>query len=343
MDHQQRSLRVGFAVILCALLLRLGIAGAFDPVVEFLSQPKIASFLIYLETGRIVRFSASDETLAVFSPESPEPAFEAEETTPPAETVLPTFIAADAQEIEVRYNCSLRPDLEELITRPLTWDLTGDEPTVLILHTHATESYTQSAGEDYEETASFRTLDEGYNMISVGDRLAQLLEAGGVAVIHDRTLHDYPSYNGSYSHARKAVESWLEQYPSIRLVLDIHRDASGDNNSQMKTSATVDGRASAQLMLVVGTNASGLNHPNWEENMALALKLQVQLERNASGICRYINLRSQRFNQDESPGALIIEVGAAGNTHDEALTAVEVLAKGILDLKQGAVTENSTS
>ena len=332
MDHQQRSLRVGAAVILWALLLRLGAAGTFEPVAEFLSQPKTASFLIYLETGRIVRFSASDEdSAAVFAPESAEPAF-TEETQ---EASLPTFTAEEGNGVEIRYNCSLRPDLGALITEPLSWDLTGDEPTVLILHTHATESYTRSSGEDYEESAAFRTLDEGYNMISVGDHLTELLEEGGLTVIHDRTLHDYPSYSGSYSAARKAIRAWLEQYPTIQLVLDIHRDASGDNDSQMKTQATVEGRSSAQLMLVVGTNASGLDHPDWQENLALALKLQVQLERNAPGICRYINLRSQRFNQDESPGALLVEVGAAGNTHAEALTAVEVLAKGILDLKYG--------
>ena len=135
------------------------------------------------------------------------------------------------------------------------------------------------------------------------------------------------------------MSSYLEEYPTIQLVLDIHRDASGNNSAQMTTTATVNGRPSAQLMLVVGTNASGLNHPNWEENLALALKLQVQLERTSPGICRDINLRAQRFNQDESPGALLVEVGAAGNTHDEALTAVEVLASGIMALKNGAVVE----
>ena len=337
MDHQQWSLRVGSAVILSALLLRLGSAGAFRPLVDFLTQPHIANFLIYLETGRIVRFSASDGAFALFSPESPEPVFAEEETT--ASAALPVFTAADAEQIGIRYNCPLRPDLQALMARPLTWDLTGDEPSVLILHTHATESYTRSAGEVYQESAAFRTLDERYNMISVGDRLAELLEAGGVRVIHDRTTHDYPSYSGSYSHARAALDGWLEQYPSIRLVLDIHRDASGDNDSQMKTYAAVDGRDSAQLMLVVGTNASGTNHTGWEENLALALKLQTQLERSAPGICRDINLRAQRFNQDKSPGALLVEVGAAGNTHAEAITAAEVLARGILELKHGAAVE----
>ena len=324
MDHQQRSLRAGAWVIFCALVLRLWTGGFFDPVASFLAQPKISSFLIYLETGRTVRFSASDGTFsAFFAGESPAPDFADGEA-------LPVFAPEDASAIEMRYNCSHRPDLAQLLTEPLDWDLTGPEPAVLILHTHATESYTREPGERYEESAAFRTLDADHNMVRIGERLAELLEAGGLGVIHDMTLHDYPSYNGSYSAARKAIDSWLEEYPSIQLVLDLHRDASGDNSNQMKTHATVAGKSSAQLMLVVGTN-----YDTWRENLSLALKLQVRLEENAPGICRYINLRSQRFNQDKSPGALLVEVGAAGNTQSEALTAVEVLAQGILDLKKG--------
>lgn len=339
MDHQQWSLRVGAAVIVCALILRLTSTGVFQPIVDFLSQPQISSFLIYLETGRVVRFSTSGDDFEIFALESAEPAFAPTEAAVQAQMSTPVFTKADAADIEMRYNCSLRPDLEELMVKPLTWDLTGSEPTVLILHTHATESYTKSEGESYTESSAYRTLNEAYNMISIGDRVAELLEAGGITVIHDRELHDYPSYNGSYNDARKSMEDYLEEYPTIQLVLDIHRDASSDSSgNQMKTTATVNGKSSAQLMLVMGTNASGLNHPNWQENLALALKLQVQLERTAPGICRYINLRSQRFNQDESTGALLVEVGAAGNTHDEALTAAEVLAQGILALKNGAVT-----
>lgn len=333
MDHQKWSLRAGAAVVICSLVLRLGMAGFFQPVVDFFAQPHIASFLIYLETGRIVRFSASGEDSPVFSPESPDPDFDQN----PTETFQrPEFDPEDADGVTIKNSSGRSPDLQALIQRPLDWDLTGDSPTVLILHTHSTESYTRVSGETYAETSAFRTLDEAYNMISVGDRLTELLEEGGLTVIHDRELHDYPSYNGSYSHARKSMESYLENYPSIQLVLDLHRDASGDNNNQMTTSATVNGKASAQLMLVVGTNGSGLNHPNWEENLALALKLQVQLERINPGICRYVNLRSQRFNQDKSPGCLLVEVGAAGNSHVEALTAVEVLAEGILALRLGS-------
>ena len=330
MNHQQRSLRVGAVAILCAIIFRLGVGGFFRPLGEFLARPAISSLLIYLETGRYVRFSPSSEEVLLFASESAAPVFDTVE-----EVAVPVFSTADAAVVNVKYYGTKRADLEELMTRPLSWDLTAEEPTVLILHTHGTESYTKSKGEQYQESSAYRTLDESYNMVSVGDFLTQALEVAGIGVIHDRTLHDYPSYNGSYASARKSIAAYLKEYPSIQLVLDLHRDASGDNKNQLKTKATVDGNPSAQLMIVVGTNGTGLKHPKWEENLSLAMKLYAQLERTSPGICRYISLRSQRFNQDQSTGALIIEVGGAGNSHAEAMTATSVLAEAVIAMAKG--------
>ena len=329
MDLEKQSLRIGAAVILCALVLRLAAGGFFSPVIRLFSQPNIASLLIYLETGRIVRFSDSSGAATVFVPAT---ATEPEETEPPAR---PMFTAEEGQAVDIRGE-TLTEDAGDLIQRPLNWDLTGEEPTVLIYHTHATESYTPQPGENYQESSPYRTLSDQYNMVSIGDRVAQLLEAGGVKVIHDRQLHDYPDYNTSYNSSRSSVQSYLNQYPSIQLVLDIHRDASGDNNNQMTTSATVDGEPSAQIMLVsaIGTDARPV--PRWRENLAMGLKLQTQLERTAPGITRYVNLRGSRFNQDLSTGAILVEIGAAGDTHEKAMRAAEVLAEAILALKYGA-------
>lgn len=337
MDHQKRSLRLGAAAILCALLLRLTASGFFRPVADFFAKPDIAAFLIYLETGRTVRFSPSEEALQVFAYESAVPDFARETVaaTQPQENVRPVFAAADVETIKFKNNSGKKYDAAELVTQPLQWDLTAGKPAVLILHTHTTESYTRVEGEDYKESSAFRTLAEDYNMLSVGAHLTELLEAGGITVIHDRELHDYPSYNGSYSHARKALTRMLKEYPSVCLVLDLHRDASADLNNQMRTRATVAGKPSAQIMFVVGTGSTALQNPHWEENLSLALKLQAQLERLAPGICRNVNLRAQRFNQDLHAGTLLVEVGAAGNTREEALTAVEVLAQAILDLAKG--------
>ena len=339
MDHQQRSLRFGAAVIICALLLRLTATGFFRPVVDFLTKPNIASFLIYLETGRNVRFSPSSEVLELFAYESATPDFALRQQgvdLTGAVQMPPSFSQAEGAAVKFKNNSGKKVDGADLITNPLQWDLTIAEPTVLILHTHATESYTRASGEKYRETSAFRTLNESYNMISVGEHLASLLQAGGINVLHDRTIHDYPSYNGSYNNARKTITKYLKEHPSICLVLDLHRDASSDLNNQMRTKATVNGKSSAQLMFVVGTNGTGLKHPDWKENLSLALKLQVQAERNAPGICRNINLRAQRFNQDLCVGALLVEVGAAGNSRQEALTAVGVLAQSIIDLRAGA-------
>ena len=346
MEPFRRTLRFGAAMISCAVIARLGISGAFDPLVHWFEKPETQSLLLYLETGRKVRFSASlaemsepvaqpPETNPLQPRETEPPVTEPPETEPP---VLPVFSAQDAAALDIRYSCSVRPDLNELMAKPLSWDLKNREPSVLILHTHATESYTKQ-GETYQESSAFRTLDENYNMISIGTRVAERLQEAGIGVIHDKQLHDYPSYNGSYNHARKSIQSVLEENPGICLVLDLHRDASGDLNNQFRPVSSVEGEDSAQIMLVMGTNAAGLNHPDWKENLSLGLKLHAQLERQAPGITRPISLRAQRFNQDLTKGSLLIEMGAAGNTHAEALRAADQLAKAIIALSKGTQSE----
>jgi stage II sporulation protein P len=173
-------------------------------------------------------------------------------------------------------------------------------------------------------------------MISIGDRVAEILSSHGISVLHDRDLHDYPSYNGSYASSREAIAEYLRRYPDIQLVLDLHRDASGDLNNQFRPVVQVDGQAIAQMMLVMGTDASGQSHPDWQKNLSLGLKLHVTLEQQAPGIMRPLCLRSQRFNQDMTAGSLLIEMGAAGNSHPEALRAAEQLAYAIVTLAQGS-------
>lgn len=344
MRQYEWSRRVGWAAVLCALILRLYSAGAVDRLSAFLAKPDIAAFLIYIETGRDVR-SLSSGGEPAYPPESP-PAMPRETEALPVEALPEEEAAAlpepvtvwsetgEVQEnaaISVSYACELRPDMEALLAEPLALEVVSEAPAVLILSTHSTESYTKN-GEDYEESSPYRTLDDRYNMLSLGAFVADRLEAAGIRVLRDDSLHDYPSYNGAYTHARKAIQANLAACPTICLVLDLHRDAAESGSGQLRTAAEVAGKPSAQLMLVMGTNASGLKHDRWQENLSLALKLQSELEHIAPGITRPLNLRAQRFNQDLSPGALLVEIGAAGNTHEEALRAAEVLAQGILRL-----------
>ncbi len=315
-------MRVGLTALLCALVLRLFGTGVPGKLLSRLDNPNTAAFFLFLETGRDVRFSPSIEAFSPDFMESPAAA-----TVPATEPPGPTF--SDPGEVSL-YNASGKsPDIGALLASPLRWELRGEEPTVLILHTHTTESYTKN-GESYEETAAWRTRDEGYNMLAIGERVREKLAEGGIIAIQDRTFHDYPSYNGSYTDARESIRAYLEAYPTIRLVLDLHRDASGGSGKQMRTEAVVDGKDSAQLMVVIGGN-----HEGYEENLSLGLKLHAILERQHPGITRPLQIRGARYNQDMLGEALLIEIGAAGNTRQEALTAAEALAEGIEALAGG--------
>ena len=330
MDIERKSLRIGTAVIGCAILLRL-LSGSFiGNTVQLLGQSDLASWILFFETGRFIRpvpnpgETLPPETVAPTEPEPPEP-------------VLPVFSPADGDLVSLHNYCGYSVDIPAMLQQPLQWDLTGDEPTVLILHTHGTESYKE------QQSASYRSEDIHTNVVSVGTYLAQLLEQAGISVLHDQQLHDKPSYNGAYTQSRESVQAYLDQYPSIRLVLDLHRDSIEDSSGQQVayTLSTSQGSA-AKLMLVMGTDAGGLSYPNWKENLSLAVKLQAQLEKNNPGLCRPISFRSSRFNQDLSPGAVLVEMGSAGNTRQEALRAAELLATAIVNLSHGTATPTAT-
>lgn len=332
MEDQRRFIRMGAVALAFAIILRLFSGGFFAPLGRFFDSDAFRSLMIYLQTGRVVRLPPESAQKPAQKPED-------EETFAPAEPqpALPVFTQGDLDAVEVFYQCDYRPDLMELLTKPLEMDLMESAPTVLIIHTHTTESYTRQPGQDYVEDVAYRTRDQRYNMVAVGEEVARVLEAGGIRVIHDQNIYDHPSYNDSYDLARVAIQEHLERNPTIQMVLDIHRDASdGVGGAQLTTSGTVDGQPSAQLMVVVGTDAMGYYHPHWQEHLALALKLTAMLERKDPGLTRPVSLREYRFNTDMTPGSLLIEVGAAGNTLDEALLAANALARGILALARGS-------
>ena len=318
MKPEEKALRLGSIFVIGAILLRL----LCDPPVI---SPGFARLAIFLQTGRLV--SISDEQAV----EITAPAEEVSATAPTPQYTPVRFTKDDAALVKLINTTDYSVDMGALVTQALELELCGDAPTVLILHAHATESY--------RETDQYRTEDETKNMLSVGDRLAALLEAAGIGVIHDRTLHDASSYNGSYASARSSVKEYLEKYPSIRLVLDLHRDSTEDTQgNQIGYTQTTETGEAAKMLFVVGTDAGGLTHPDWQENLALAAKLHVLLEQAHPGICRSLQIRTSRFNQDLLPGALLVEIGSAGNTQAEALLAVEIFAESIIALAHGANT-----
>lgn len=201
--------------------------------------------------------------------------------------------------------------------------------TVLIYHTHTCESYTPSEKYNYTMSGNYRTTDNNYNMVRVGNELKKYLEEKGFTVIHNTTCHDYPAYSGSYDRSYTTIQGVLNQNSNIGLVLDLHRDAVGDGTSYGPT-VKVNGESVAQLMFVVGTNGGGLEHPNWTTNLKTAVKIQEKGNTMYQGLFRPMIVRNSRYNQHLAEGASIIEVGATGNILEECLLSMQCLAN-VLD------------
>ena len=205
-----------------------------------------------------------------------------------------------------------------------------DNKKILIYHTHTCESYTPSEKYNYTMTGNYRTTDKAYSVVRLGDELTNLLQEKGFEVIHNTTYHDYPSYNGSYDRSLETIQGILSQNSDIQLVIDLHRDAVGDGASYGPT-VKINGQSVAQMMLVVGTDGGGLEHPNWKQNVKSAVKLQSKANEIYPGLFRPMIIRNSRYNQHVAPGAWIIEVGATGNTLDECLLSMQCLANAIED------------
>jgi stage II sporulation protein P len=225
---------------------------------------------------------------------------------------------------------------------PVSLAPASEGPQILILHSHATEAYTPDGTDVYTPSDNnTRTLEEDCNMLRVGDEMEKVFTEMGLSVLHDRTLYDYPQYNGSYGRSGPAVEAYLEEYPTIKLVLDVHRDALvGSDGTVYKAVTTIDGVKAAQVMLVVGSPAGGGDHPSWEDNLALAAKLQKSLDTLYPTLARPMTLRQSVYNQNLCPGSLLVEVGSHGNTLQEALAGARAFARCAGSVFLGLVEES---
>lgn len=212
-------------------------------------------------------------------------------------------------------------NLEELRNKPLEFS----SPTVLIVHTHTSEGYSQSL--------DARSTDNTKNVVAIGEIIKERLEAFGIKVIHDTTQNDYPAYNGSYNKALGVIKRNISENPDIQVVLDVHRDYTARTENSVETqlvpAAEVFGKATSQVMLVVGTDNSGLTHPEWKHNLAFAVKINEEVDKISESIMRPINVRKERFNQHMTKGSLIIEVGAASNSLDESKAAAEHIGDAV--------------
>lgn len=226
-----------------------------------------------------------------------------------------------ARGIELKNSTNYTPDIDKLINEELSFRINKTEPSVLIVHTHTSEAYLPVETEDFVQSDPNRTQNPKYNVVRVGDEFKKALESKGVVVIHDKTVHDYPSYNGSYINTLKTIEKQIAKNPSIKIVVDIHRDAVEADGTVYKFSTEIEHKKCAQVMIVTGSDANGIENPNWRENLKFALKFQRRMNLLYPGLTRAVSLVRERYNTHITTGSLILEVGTTGNTLEEAVNA----------------------
>jgi len=299
------------------------------------------SALLSSGEGAVAALLAGDETVLPESPlpvepDDPEDTQELTPVTVTQDNIVERTLTASsavgydsAAGVYIYNRTSQQVDVAAMAAAAVDIKLAGDEaPQILIMHTHGSEAYAPEGTDVYTETDTARTTDESYNVIRVGDEMERIFTEFGFHVLHDRTLYDYPAYSGSYDRSKEGVEAYLKQYPSIQIVLDIHRDALIANDGTVyKAVTTIDGTKAAQVLLVVGSDDGGLEHPEWKKNLTLAIKIQQTMNSLWPTLARPITLRTSRFNQQLTTGSLLVEIGCHGNTLQEALAGARLFAR----------------
>lgn len=328
----------GAALALAALQLAAAANGGdtlLDRLSAWVSPQQLLETTVQLELGRTLYAAPSAQTPTVAPAATSAPAASSaapEETagktteTAPDTTAdgLPIVATTITGGLTLKNETELDIDVQELLREGPATTLAAGEPQVLVIHTHSSEAYTPDGLDRYDASDTCRTEDTDYNIVHVGDVLTAALEDAGLNVLHDRAIYDYPSYTGSYSRSGASIQAYLEQYPSIRVVIDLHRDALCSDEVVYKTVAELPDAACSQVMLLCGTDSSGLYHPYWRDNLRLAVYLQNAVNEAHPTLMRPITLVNERYNQHLTTGSLIVEVGSSGNTLQEAVNAAQL-------------------
>lgn len=217
----------------------------------------------------------------------------------------------------------------------------ASQPTVLIYHSHSTESYTLLDAGFYTESSNSKTKDISRNMVRVGDEICKILEERGIGVIHDREIHD-SSYNEAYDSSRKSVQDYLEKYPSIEITIDVHRDSiTYKNGTKVKPTATVNDKKAAKMMIISGCEYGSVeNFPNWEDNLRFSCAVTNKLASMYDGLMRPILFSERKYNMDLTKNSFLLEIGTDANTLDEACYSGRLFADALAELLLEEYTEN---
>lgn len=233
------------------------------------------------------------------------------------------------------------PDTQALASAPAAiapYDFKSKKPLVLIVHTHGTEAYTAEGADGYNDTGNlWRSDNVKENVVAVGGVIAQVLEEKGIPTLHCQIMHDKESYNDAYTYSAATIKKYLKQYPSIKYVFDVHRDAIiSSDGTLIKGVTEIGGESVAQVMCVAGSDFKGADYPHWEANLAFALRLRVVLNEKEPTLCRPVYLRGAAYNlQYTNGGSLLLEIGSSGNTLNEAKRAAVHVAQALAKIISG--------
>lgn len=253
-----------------------------------------------------------------------------------------TLVSFDRVEIQSKIPESFyKLNIEELLNQKADLSIQDiSKPTILVYHTHTTESYTLLDVGYYTESLDLRSKENGKNMVRVGDELCEYLEKMGFGVIHDTEIHD-EDYNGAYDSSRKSIEAYLEKYPTIEITIDVHRDdITYENATKVKPTATIDGKKAARMMIIAGAEYGSIeNYPDWEYNLRFALAVQNKVAEKYEGLMRPILFSERKYNMDETRNSFLLEVGTDANTLDEACYSARLFATALGELLEEEYAE----
>ncbi len=323
-----------------AILLFTGKAATFSAGILLLGKTPSAS----LQTMTPVVSQPQEESTTpsdppVFQKVSSIPKPPKGEATGKIETTVLSVNSANTASggVHVSNRTGLSVDIEEYLQQGLPFQMQDTtQPQVLIVHTHATESYTEGDYGYYLKSASTRSTDNTKNTVAVGEVMAKTLNRAGIVTINDTTQHDYPNYTGGYVRSAQTIEEYLAKYPSIQVVLDVHRDAiAKDDNTKIKPTAEIKGKKAAQVMILAGCETDSVeDFPNWEENFRFCLQLQRQLESDYPNLARPLSFKACKYNFDLLSGSILLEMGTDANTLEEAKYSAELVALALCKVLQ---------
>lgn len=213
----------------------------------------------------------------------------------------------------------------------ITLDFYGDEPQILIMHTHTTESYEPYEKNYYDDEYICRSFDPENSVVAVGRAIAEELSKAGISVIHDGTVHD-AQYMGAYDRSLETVQKILDEFPSVKIILDVHRDAIEDEKERISAVTEINGKKAAQVMIISAADDGTYNMPNYLENFHFACALQQAIESRYPTLTRPVLFQYCQYNQQLSTGSLLLEIGSHGNTIEQAVYTGELIGRAIAEM-----------